>query len=242
MAAMAFLITIVLGYPYLSYLRRAGLGKKVRIEGPEQHIEKTGTPTMGGLLVTAVVLALTVVPDAAAVSRVGPIDPAADGGHGADDAARLVRRPPDAGRAQGRGHAGAHQIRAARPDRARRVVRAVGSTERARHRLRLSARRQGADRDRLAGDPAVAAGDHGHRARGQPDRRPRLAGRPHRGGRLRRLRHHRRAVRPDLPGDVLLHRRGRAAGVPVVQRRTRPRCSWATRARWRSARRWRSWR
>src|SRR5215207_6093527 len=60
MAAMAFLITIVLGYPYLSYLRRSGLGKKVRIEGPSSHIEKTGTPTMGGLLVTAVVLALTV--------------------------------------------------------------------------------------------------------------------------------------------------------------------------------------
>src|SRR3954470_6886762 len=60
MAAMAFLITIVLGYPYLNYLRRSGLGKKVRIEGPSTHFEKTGTPTMGGLLVTAVVLALTI--------------------------------------------------------------------------------------------------------------------------------------------------------------------------------------
>src|ERR1041384_6715847 len=60
MAAMAFLITLILGYPYLNYLRRAGLGKKVRIEGPSTHIEKTGTPTMGGLLVTAVVLGLTV--------------------------------------------------------------------------------------------------------------------------------------------------------------------------------------
>src|SRR5947207_13723703 len=60
MAAMAFLITIVLGYPYLNYRRRAGLGKKVRIEGPSTHLEKMGTPTMGGLLVTAVVLALTV--------------------------------------------------------------------------------------------------------------------------------------------------------------------------------------
>src|SRR6476659_8900764 len=59
MAAMAFLITIVLGYPYFNYLRRAGLGKQVREEGPSTHIEKTGTPTMGGLLVTAVVLVLT---------------------------------------------------------------------------------------------------------------------------------------------------------------------------------------
>src|SRR5262249_60689560 len=59
MAAMAFLITIVLGCPYLNYLRRAGLGKKIRSEGPSTHIEKTGTPTMGGLLVTAVGLGLT---------------------------------------------------------------------------------------------------------------------------------------------------------------------------------------
>src|ERR671933_1909532 len=60
MAAMAFLITMVLGYPYGNFLRRAGLGKKVRIEGSSTHIEKTGMPIMGGLLVTAVVLALTV--------------------------------------------------------------------------------------------------------------------------------------------------------------------------------------
>src|SRR5438132_14092447 len=60
MAAMAFLITMVLGNPYPHYLRRAGLGKKVRIDGPSSHIEKTGTPTMGGLLVSAVVLGLTV--------------------------------------------------------------------------------------------------------------------------------------------------------------------------------------
>ena len=60
MAAMAFLITIVLGYPYVTFLRRAGLGKRVRVEGPETHFEKTGTPTMGGLLVSAVVLGLTV--------------------------------------------------------------------------------------------------------------------------------------------------------------------------------------
>jgi phospho-N-acetylmuramoyl-pentapeptide-transferase len=59
MAAMAFLITMVFGYPYLNYLRRAGLGKQVRIEGPSTHIEKTGTPTMGGVLVSVVVLGLT---------------------------------------------------------------------------------------------------------------------------------------------------------------------------------------
>lgn len=56
---MAFLITIVLGYPFLDWLRRAGMGKKVRIEGPQTHLEKTGTPTMGGLLVVFTVMVLT---------------------------------------------------------------------------------------------------------------------------------------------------------------------------------------
>jgi phospho-N-acetylmuramoyl-pentapeptide-transferase len=60
MGAMAFIITMLLGHPYLSYLRRAGLGKKVRVDGPSTHIDKTGTPTMGGLLVTFTVLTLTV--------------------------------------------------------------------------------------------------------------------------------------------------------------------------------------
>lgn len=59
MAAMAFLVSMLLGYPYLRYLRRSGLGKKVRIDGPSTHMEKTGTPTMGGLLITATVLGLT---------------------------------------------------------------------------------------------------------------------------------------------------------------------------------------
>src|SRR5919199_896658 len=60
MGAMAFLITLVLGYPFVEHLRRAGLGKKVRIEGPHTHLEKTGTPTMGGLLVVFSVITLTI--------------------------------------------------------------------------------------------------------------------------------------------------------------------------------------
>lgn len=59
MGALAFLVTLVLGYPYVGYLKRAGLGKKVRIEGPSSHLEKTGTPTMGGLIVTVTVIVLT---------------------------------------------------------------------------------------------------------------------------------------------------------------------------------------
>jgi phospho-N-acetylmuramoyl-pentapeptide-transferase len=59
MAAAAFVLTLVSGYPYLAFLRRAGLGKQVRREGPSSHLRKTGTPTLGGLLFVASILALT---------------------------------------------------------------------------------------------------------------------------------------------------------------------------------------
>ena len=44
------LLTLAAGYPFVHWLKRLGLGKKVREDGPSTHIEKTGTPTMGGLL------------------------------------------------------------------------------------------------------------------------------------------------------------------------------------------------
>jgi phospho-N-acetylmuramoyl-pentapeptide-transferase len=56
---VACLIALAAGYPFVRFLRRRGLGKKVRVEGPSSHIEKTGTPTMGGLLICGTVLLLT---------------------------------------------------------------------------------------------------------------------------------------------------------------------------------------
>lgn len=49
-AAVAFLVTLVLGYPYLALLRRFGVVKLVRADELASHFGKTGTPTMGGLL------------------------------------------------------------------------------------------------------------------------------------------------------------------------------------------------
>lgn len=56
---VACLVALLAGYPFVRFLRRRGLGKKVRVEGPSSHIEKTGTPTMGGLLICGTVLLLT---------------------------------------------------------------------------------------------------------------------------------------------------------------------------------------
>jgi len=57
-AAMgAMLICIFLGPKFIEYLRLREFGQQIREEGPEEHHEKAGTPTMGGLLIfTAVAI------------------------------------------------------------------------------------------------------------------------------------------------------------------------------------------
>jgi phospho-N-acetylmuramoyl-pentapeptide-transferase len=61
MSGVAFLISVLLGRPYIEYLKARGIGKQIRIEGPEGHMTKTGTPTMGGVLFTVTVVLLTVL-------------------------------------------------------------------------------------------------------------------------------------------------------------------------------------
>jgi len=56
-AITALLLCYVLGPPMIEWLRRVNLGQKIRAEGPQSHLSKAGTPTMGGLLiVTAIVV------------------------------------------------------------------------------------------------------------------------------------------------------------------------------------------
>lgn len=60
LAALAFLVTIVIGRPVITYLRQRKVGKKIRLE-LEQHFGKAGTPTMGGIMVILTVVVLTLV-------------------------------------------------------------------------------------------------------------------------------------------------------------------------------------
>jgi phospho-N-acetylmuramoyl-pentapeptide-transferase len=55
---LAFAVMVILMPAYVRFLRFLGMGKRIRIEGPESHQVKEGTPTMGGLLLIAVVLVL----------------------------------------------------------------------------------------------------------------------------------------------------------------------------------------
>ena len=54
----AFLLGLALGGPYIKLLRDLRIGQNIRREGPETHLAKQGTPTMGGLLVIGVVFFL----------------------------------------------------------------------------------------------------------------------------------------------------------------------------------------
>ena len=58
---LAFAIVVILMPPYIRMLHWLGMGKQIREEGPETHMVKQGTPTMGGLLLIVVVLALFVL-------------------------------------------------------------------------------------------------------------------------------------------------------------------------------------
>jgi len=55
---LAFAIVVILMPPYIRLLRATGFTKQIRIEGPDSHQIKHGTPTMGGALIILVVLAL----------------------------------------------------------------------------------------------------------------------------------------------------------------------------------------
>lgn len=47
---LSFAISVVLGPLVIPFLRRLKVGQTERTEGPESHLKKNGTPTMGGIL------------------------------------------------------------------------------------------------------------------------------------------------------------------------------------------------
>ena len=55
---LSFAVVVVLMPAFIRLLRRLGMGKRIRLEGPESHYAKEGTPAMGGLLIVVVVLAI----------------------------------------------------------------------------------------------------------------------------------------------------------------------------------------
>src|SRR5215210_3309549 len=61
MAGLSFLITWAIGRPLLAYLKMKKVGKLVREDGPQSHLKKTVTPTMGGLMMLISIVFVSIV-------------------------------------------------------------------------------------------------------------------------------------------------------------------------------------
>lgn len=65
LSLLAFIMTVIWGNPFIRLLRYFKVGKIIRDEGPDRHKDKLGTPTMGGLMMIAPVLLITILLNAA---------------------------------------------------------------------------------------------------------------------------------------------------------------------------------
>ena len=59
LAGLTYLLSVIWGGPLVQVLRILKIGKQIRIEGPQRHITKLGTPTMGGWLFIIPVVLIT---------------------------------------------------------------------------------------------------------------------------------------------------------------------------------------
>lgn len=60
-AAIAFSVTLALGSPFIEFVQRKKFGQFIRQEGPQTHLIKQGTPTMGGVVMLMGLLSALIV-------------------------------------------------------------------------------------------------------------------------------------------------------------------------------------
>jgi len=58
-AILALLISFVVGPTIIRLLRRKQVGEEIREDGPQTHLKKAGTPTMGGIIILIAILVPT---------------------------------------------------------------------------------------------------------------------------------------------------------------------------------------
>ena len=59
--AISFILTVILAPIGIPMLRRLKFGQSIREEGPQSHMKKAGTPTMGGILFVLSIIATTLI-------------------------------------------------------------------------------------------------------------------------------------------------------------------------------------
>ena len=67
LAGLVFMMTVIWGGPLLRILRHFRIGKQIRVDEPNKHYTKMGTPTMGGVMVIIPVALVTVLLNAASL-------------------------------------------------------------------------------------------------------------------------------------------------------------------------------
>lgn len=60
-SGFSFLMTVIWGSPLIQLLLKLRIGKIIRVDGPQTHQQKMGTPTMGGFMFILPVTLLTVI-------------------------------------------------------------------------------------------------------------------------------------------------------------------------------------
>lgn len=67
LGGLSFMLAVIWGGPLLRALRHFRIGKLIRVEGPERHLTKMGTPTMGGVMVIVPVVLMTILLNSASL-------------------------------------------------------------------------------------------------------------------------------------------------------------------------------
>ena len=55
----AFIGTVILGFIIIPILKKLKVGQVIRDDGPQSHLKKAGTPTMGGIIMLIVIMAVS---------------------------------------------------------------------------------------------------------------------------------------------------------------------------------------
>ena len=60
-AILALLISFIIGPMIIKFLQRKQIGEEIRKDGPQSHLKKAGTPTMGGIIILIAILVPTLL-------------------------------------------------------------------------------------------------------------------------------------------------------------------------------------
>lgn len=67
LAGLSFMLTVIWGTPLIRVLRHFKIGAAIRVEGPQRHFTKMGTPTLGGVMIVLPVTLITVLMNASSL-------------------------------------------------------------------------------------------------------------------------------------------------------------------------------